>query len=200
MLTHPWFVAVTEWLHDQTNRFQAERVKSTVLKTVGKRKRVVEDVHNGPEPTCVLLNHRTGLHLQHPIIRDSSIIASPEPFDLPTTVIRFSLRAAEEWIRVNSAIEQSEQSETQSTEISSDHPGRSRARRSFVLPSDRRDNPSGTLFHRYSIRADTVEQVPSIPMKSASSSGWPSSTPEQDNWRPSRTFVSHTVPSGEHSS
>jgi hypothetical protein len=55
-------------------------------------------------------------------------------------------------------------SETPSTEISPDHPVRSREHRSFVFPSGRRDNPSSTLFHRYSIHADTV-QLPSIPMK-----------------------------------
>jgi hypothetical protein len=52
-----------------------------------------------------------------------------------------------------------------STEISPDHPVRSKARRSFVFPNGRRDNPSGTPFHRYSIRADTVQRLPSIQMK-----------------------------------
>jgi hypothetical protein len=109
----------------------------------------------------------------------------------------FSLRFAEQWIR-NSAIEESEHSETRPTEISSGHPVRSKARRSFVLPNGRQDNPSGTLFHRGSIRADTVQRSASIPTKVGLSSGRPSSTPERGNWRASRAFVSETMPSGEH--
>jgi len=93
------------------------------------------------------------------------------------------MRVTEEWIRVDSAIEESEQSEIPATEISHDHPVRSRVRRTFALPSGRRDNPSGTPFHRNSIRADTVQQSPSIPMKLELSLGRPCSTPEQCDWR-----------------
>jgi hypothetical protein len=63
------------------------------------------------------------------------------------------------------------------------------ARRSFVLPNGRRDNPSSTPFHRYSIRADTVQQLSSIPMKAGLSSGRPSSTPEQGQLAAEPRFV-----------
>jgi hypothetical protein len=82
-------------------------------------------------------------------------------------------------------------------ELSPYHPVRSRARRSFVLPSGRRDNSSGNFFHRCSIHADGVQQVPSIPMKLGLCEGRPLSTPGRQ-LAADRALARRIMPSGEH--